>query len=129
MASCGLRPSSGQLGGRGRSRPAAPRCRTPPQVPSRAPPRCGWRGRPDIECRDAMHQDDITIVICDSELTSRYVIEDWQSLDATVTRNAPGPGSVRCAVTRELMAALEPGAHVALDLGDPHVAWHAGALD
>jgi len=74
-----------------------------------------------------MRQDDITIVICDAELTSRYVIEDWQSLDATVTRNAPGPGSVRCAVTRELMAALEPGAHVALYLGDS--VWHAGPVE
>lgn len=76
-----------------------------------------------------MQQDDITIVICDAELTSRYVIEDWQSLDATVTRNAPGPGSVRCAVTRELMAALEPGAHVVLYLGDSPVAWHAGPIE
>lgn len=76
-----------------------------------------------------MTEDDITILVTDPDLNPVHVLDDWQQLDTTHAHNAPGPGSVAAPSSRRLMAALQPGARIAVYRGDSPEAWHSGPLE
>ncbi|MGJ3228925.1 Gp37-like protein [Micromonospora aurantiaca (nom. illeg.)] len=76
-----------------------------------------------------MVDDEITILVTDADLNPVHVLDDWQQLDTTHARNAPGPGSVVAPSRQALMAALQPGARIAVYRGDSAEAWHSGPLE
>ncbi|QOC89885.1 Gp37-like protein [Micromonospora craniellae] len=76
-----------------------------------------------------MATDEITILVTTDQLEPVHVVDDWQALDATQALNAPGPGAVVAPTSRTLMAALQPGARIAVYLGDDPQAWHSGPLE